>query len=95
MFFFILFSFTGTSPQSQLLHGSYLCPVHHSHHSGEVTHRRQGFPLSNVKCNICLCVCFQALALIELYNAPEGRYKKDVYLLPKKMGEEKRNKKRN
>lgn len=30
---------------------------------------------------------FQALALIELYNAPEGRYKQDVYLLPKKMGE--------
>lgn len=28
----------------------------------------------------------QALALIELYNAPEGRYKQDVYLLPKKMG---------
>ena len=28
----------------------------------------------------------QALALIELLNAPEGRYKKDVYLLPKKMG---------
>uniref|UniRef100_A0A3B3ZL20 S-adenosyl-L-homocysteine hydrolase NAD binding domain-containing protein n=1 Tax=Periophthalmus magnuspinnatus TaxID=409849 RepID=A0A3B3ZL20_9GOBI len=28
---------------------------------------------------------FQALALIELYNAPEGRYKQDVYLLPKKM----------
>ncbi|XP_044198994.1 adenosylhomocysteinase like 2b isoform X3 [Thunnus albacares] len=27
----------------------------------------------------------QALALIELYNAPEGRYKQDVYLLPKKM----------
>jgi len=33
-----------------------------------------------------LC-CLQALALIELYNAPEGRYKQDVYLLPKKMGE--------
>lgn len=32
-------------------------------------------------------ICFQALALIELYNAPEGRYKQDVYLLPKKMGE--------
>lgn len=30
--------------------------------------------------------CAQALALIELYNAPEGRYKQDVYLLPKKMG---------
>ncbi|XP_029992015.1 S-adenosylhomocysteine hydrolase-like protein 1 isoform X3 [Sphaeramia orbicularis] len=29
----------------------------------------------------------QALALIELYNSPEGRYKQDVYLLPKKMDE--------
>ncbi|XP_053174502.1 S-adenosylhomocysteine hydrolase-like protein 1 isoform X2 [Scomber japonicus] len=29
----------------------------------------------------------QVLALIELYNAPEGRYKQDVYLLPKKMDE--------
>ncbi|XP_077067007.1 adenosylhomocysteinase like 2a isoform X1 [Siphateles boraxobius] len=29
----------------------------------------------------------QALALIELFNAPEGRYKKDVYLLPKKLDE--------
>ncbi|XP_041058500.1 putative adenosylhomocysteinase 3 isoform X2 [Carcharodon carcharias] len=29
----------------------------------------------------------QALAMIELYNAPEGRYKQDVYLLPKKMDE--------
>lgn len=28
----------------------------------------------------------QALALIELFNAPPGRYKSDVYLLPKKMG---------
>lgn len=32
-------------------------------------------------------ILLQALALIELYNAPEGRYKQDVYLLPKKMGE--------
>lgn len=32
------------------------------------------------------CLIPQALALIELYNAPEGRYKQDVYLLPKKMG---------
>uniref|UniRef100_A0A8C6PMD9 S-adenosyl-L-homocysteine hydrolase NAD binding domain-containing protein n=1 Tax=Nothobranchius furzeri TaxID=105023 RepID=A0A8C6PMD9_NOTFU len=30
---------------------------------------------------------FQALALIELYNAPQGRYQKDIYLLPKKMDE--------
>jgi adenosylhomocysteinase len=29
----------------------------------------------------------QALALIELYNAPTNRYKTDVYLLPKKMDE--------
>ncbi|XP_062245563.1 S-adenosylhomocysteine hydrolase-like protein 1 isoform X1 [Platichthys flesus] len=29
----------------------------------------------------------QALALIELYNAPEGRYKQDVYLMPKKIDE--------
>lgn len=28
----------------------------------------------------------QALALIELFNAPPNRYKSDVYLLPKKMG---------
>ena len=28
-----------------------------------------------------------ALALIELFNAPPGRYKQDVYLLPKKMDE--------
>lgn len=29
----------------------------------------------------------QALALIELYNAQPGRYKCDVYLLSRKMGE--------
>ncbi|KAJ0029259.1 hypothetical protein NQD34_004256 [Periophthalmus magnuspinnatus] len=29
----------------------------------------------------------QALALIELYNARDGRYKQEVYLLPKKMDE--------
>ncbi|XP_039513913.1 adenosylhomocysteinase like 2a isoform X3 [Pimephales promelas] len=29
----------------------------------------------------------QALALIELFNAPGGRYKQDVYLLPKKLDE--------
>lgn len=37
---------------------------------------------------LCSSICAQALALIELYNAPEGRYKQDVYLLPKKMGED-------
>lgn len=39
-----------------------------------------------VHCCVCVCGYVQALALIELYNAPEGRYKQDVYLLPKKMG---------
>jgi len=29
----------------------------------------------------------QILALIELFSAPQGRYKSDVYLLPKKMDE--------
>ena len=29
----------------------------------------------------------QALALIELFNAPSGRYKADVYLMPKMMDE--------
>ncbi|OTF74417.1 adenosylhomocysteinase 3-like protein [Euroglyphus maynei] len=29
----------------------------------------------------------QVMALIELYKAPQGRYKSDVYLLPKKMDE--------
>ena len=29
----------------------------------------------------------QVLALIELYTAPRGRYKNEVYLLPKKMDE--------
>lgn len=38
-------------------------------------------------CPHCPLCSLQALALIELYNAPEGRYKQDVYLLPKKMGE--------
>lgn len=38
-------------------------------------------------CPQCPLCSLQALALIELYNAPEGRYKQDVYLLPKKMGE--------
>ncbi len=31
--------------------------------------------------------CTQVLALIELFNAPSGRYKREVYLLPKKIDE--------
>ena len=34
-----------------------------------------------------LLCSFQALALIELFNAPAGRYKADVYLMPKLMDE--------
>lgn len=34
-----------------------------------------------------ITACTQALALIEMFNAPQGRYKYDVYLLPKKMDE--------
>lgn len=32
------------------------------------------------------CLFIKVLALVELFNAPIGRYKSDVYLLPKKMG---------
>ena len=35
---------------------------------------------------VSITAATQALALIELFNAPQGRYKQDVYLLPKKMG---------
>ncbi|RWS04180.1 putative adenosylhomocysteinase 3-like protein, partial [Dinothrombium tinctorium] len=49
--------------------------------------------LINVSCSsipsfvVSITAATQALALIELYNAPPGRYKSDVYLLPKKMDE--------
>ncbi|XP_026685788.1 putative adenosylhomocysteinase 2 [Diaphorina citri] len=49
--------------------------------------------LVNLSCSslpsfvVSITACTQALALIELFNAPSGRYKSDVYLLPKKMDE--------
>lgn len=49
--------------------------------------------LVNLSCSsipsfvVSITAAAQALALIELYNAPHGRYKSDVYLLPKKMDE--------
>ncbi|XP_053203334.1 adenosylhomocysteinase-like 1 isoform X2 [Panonychus citri] len=49
--------------------------------------------LINLSCSsipsfvVSITAATQALALIELYNAPSGRYKSDVYLLPKKMDE--------
>uniref|UniRef100_A0A8D8UXE1 Adenosylhomocysteinase n=1 Tax=Cacopsylla melanoneura TaxID=428564 RepID=A0A8D8UXE1_9HEMI len=49
--------------------------------------------LVNLSCSslpsfvVSITACTQALALIELFNAPPGRYKSDVYLLPKKMDE--------
>ncbi|CAH8565084.1 unnamed protein product [Schistosoma rodhaini] len=48
--------------------------------------------LANLSCStvpsivVSVSASTQILALIELYNAPAGRYKNDVYLLPKKMG---------
>ena len=38
-------------------------------------------------CYVNLDLFSQALALIELFNAPQGRYKADVYLMPKLMDE--------
>nr|XP_018899148.1 PREDICTED: adenosylhomocysteinase 2-like isoform X3 [Bemisia tabaci]XP_018899150.1 PREDICTED: adenosylhomocysteinase 2-like isoform X5 [Bemisia tabaci] len=49
--------------------------------------------LVNLSCSslpsfvVSITAATQALALIELFNAPQGRYKSDVYLLPKKMDE--------
>ncbi|XP_075147749.1 adenosylhomocysteinase-like 2 [Haematobia irritans] len=49
--------------------------------------------LVNMSCStvpsfvVSVAASTQALALIELYNAQQGRYKSDVYLLPKKMDE--------
>ncbi|XP_059218219.1 adenosylhomocysteinase-like 2 [Stomoxys calcitrans] len=49
--------------------------------------------LVNMSCStvpsfvVSVAAATQALALIELYNAVQGRYKSDVYLLPKKMDE--------
>ncbi|XP_047038114.1 adenosylhomocysteinase-like 1 isoform X3 [Helicoverpa zea] len=49
--------------------------------------------LANLCCSslpsfvVSVTAATQALALIELYNAPAHRYKADVYLLPKKMDE--------
>ncbi|XP_021208351.1 S-adenosylhomocysteine hydrolase-like protein 1 isoform X3 [Bombyx mandarina] len=49
--------------------------------------------LANLCCSslpsfvVSVTAATQALALIELYNAPNQRYKADVYLLPKKMDE--------
>ncbi|XP_041988152.1 adenosylhomocysteinase-like 1 isoform X1 [Aricia agestis] len=49
--------------------------------------------LANLCCSslpsfvVSVTAATQALALIELYNAPNHRYKADVYLLPKKMDE--------
>lgn len=48
--------------------------------------------LVNLSCSaipsfvVSITATTQALALIEMFNAPNGRYKSDVYLLPKKMG---------
>ncbi|KAL5014509.1 hypothetical protein ScPMuIL_008779 [Solemya velum] len=49
--------------------------------------------LVNLSCSsvpsfvVSISAATEALALIELFNAPPGRYKHDVYLLPKKMDE--------
>ncbi|GFT19939.1 adenosylhomocysteinase-like 1, partial [Nephila pilipes] len=49
--------------------------------------------LANLSCStipsfvVSITASTQALALIELFSAPVGRYKGDVYLLPKKMDE--------
>lgn len=79
----------GPSAEPKLLHSAYICTLNHCYHSGEhcggtVVGWRGVTALEGASAFMSLLS--QALALIELYNAPEGRYKQDVYLLPKKMG---------
>jgi len=48
--------------------------------------------LANLGCSstpslvVSVTVTTQALALVELFTASQGRYANDIYLLPKKMG---------
>lgn len=89
LFFFPLFSlslFPGSSAQPQLFHCAHIRALHHRHHSGTGGWSPAPPPLLAFCSKALTRVSAQALALIELYNAPEGRYKQDVYLLPKKMG---------
>ena len=50
--------------------------------------------LVNLSCSsvpsfvVSITATTQAIALIELFRAPPGRYQNDVYLLPKKMGKQ-------
>lgn len=80
----------GSSAQPQLFHRAHVCALHHRHHSGTRWILRRPAVIASFQLKIAkralTAVSDQALALIELYNAPEGRYKQDVYLLPKKMG---------
>lgn len=49
--------------------------------------------LVNMSCSslpsfvVSITAATEAVALIEMFNAPSGRYKADVYLLPKKLDE--------
>uniref|UniRef100_A0A4W5RMW2 Adenosylhomocysteinase like 1 n=1 Tax=Hucho hucho TaxID=62062 RepID=A0A4W5RMW2_9TELE len=71
----------------RMKNGSIVCNMGHSNTEIDVGR------LLNLSCStvptfvLSITATTQALALIELYNAPEGRYKQDVYLLPKKMDE--------
>uniref|UniRef100_A0A8C5R218 Adenosylhomocysteinase like 2 n=1 Tax=Leptobrachium leishanense TaxID=445787 RepID=A0A8C5R218_9ANUR len=71
----------------RMKNGCIVCNMGHSNTEIDVGR------LLNLSCStvptfvLSITATTQALALIELYNAPEGRYKQDVYLLPKKMDE--------
>lgn len=78
---------SGSPVKSELLHSAYVCVVHHCYNSGEQHCSAGTCYLEAQPVRLMRDLCWlQALALIELFNAPEGRYKQDVYLLPKKMG---------
>lgn len=93
---------SGSFAEPELLHGAVTRPLHHRYNSGQITRfilytytvlcKQNADTLGHVLAACCCinrgfhCNVCQAMALIELYSAPEGRYKQDVYLLPKKMG---------
>ena len=73
--------------QFELLVRLLVCRFHHSGYSGLNPSAASLMTQQPTLPSLTSCLSIaQTLALIELFNAPSGRYKADVYLLPKKMG---------
>lgn len=73
----------GEEGQPLLLLRAQLRGLHHRRHPGH----HPPPPYIHSSSSATPSPFLQALALIELFNAPQGRYKADVYLMPKLMDE--------